>query len=127
MVLLKHGNFEFSNILSGGYNIKEDEPQVISKVTMADGTIKRNYGEMPKTSIEIKFGRLDKETYMEYMSHFSQNEDVYSYFSPRNQEMLEKNFFVKFPQNSILYYDDENQTYDDFEIVLEQCGEVSND
>ena len=77
MVLLKHGNFEFGNILSGGYKVLENEPDVISKVTMADGTIKRNYGEMPKTSIEIKFGRLDKETYIEYMSHFSQNEQLF--------------------------------------------------
>ena len=85
MVLLKHENFEFHHILSGGYNILENEPDVISKVTMADGTVKRNYGDMPKTSIKIKFSQLDETTYKEYMSHFEKNEDVYSYFSPRKR------------------------------------------
>ena len=124
MVLLKHGNFEFHHILSGGYNILENDPNVISEVTMADGTIKRNYGEMPKTSIKIKFSQLDKTTYKEYMSHFEKNEDVYSYFSPRKGFMLTKKFFVTFPENSMIYGDDTEQTYDEFEIELNQCGEA---
>ena len=48
MVLLKHGNFEFHHILSGGFNILENEPDILSTITMADGSLKRNYGEMPK-------------------------------------------------------------------------------
>lgn len=124
MVLLKHGDFEFHHILSGGYNILENDPNVISEVTMADGTIKRNYGEMPKTSIKIKFSQLDKTTYQEYMSHFEKNEDVYSYFSPRKGAMLTKKFFVIFPENSMIYGDDTEQTYDEFEIELNQCGEA---
>lgn len=124
MVLLKHGNFEFYHILSGGYNILEDEPNVISKVTMADGSVKRNYGDMPKTSIKIKFGQLNKTEYQEYMSHFVKNEDVYSYFSPRKGSMLTKKFFVTFPENSMIYGDDTEQTYDEFEIELNQCGEA---
>lgn len=124
MVLLKHNDFEFHHILSGGYNILEDEPKVISEITMADGSIKRNYGSMPKTSIKIKFGQLDKETYQEYISHFANNEDTYTYFSPRQQIMLTKKFFVKFPQNSMLYGSDIEQTYEEFEIELNQCGEA---
>lgn len=124
MVLLKHEDFEFHNILSGGYNILESNPDVISEIKMADGTIKRNYGDMPKTSIKIKFSQLDKNTYQEYMSHFSKNEDIYSYFSPRNQTILTKKFFVTFPESSMLYMDDTEQTYDEFEIELIQCGEV---
>ena len=126
MDLLKHGDFTFKNILSGGYNITEDEPDIISEVTMVDGTIKRNYGRMPKTSIKVKFGQLNKETYQEYMSHFSKNEDVYSYFSPRKQQMLTKKFFVSFPETSILSIT-KNHRYDEFEVELNQCGEVSND
>ena len=91
MALLKHGDFEFKNILKGGYIIKEDDPDVISKVKMSDGSIKRNYGDMPKTFIKIKFGKLDKDTYREYMSHFSKNEDIYSYFSLKKQIWLTKN------------------------------------
>lgn len=124
MVLLKHGNFEFHHILSGGYNILENEPDVISEITMADGSIKRNYGNMPKTSIKIKFSQLDKDTYQEYMSHFELPEDTYTYFSPRTGTMLTKKFFVNFPQNSMLYGSDIEQTYNEFEIELNQCGEA---
>lgn len=124
MVLLKHNDFEFKNILSEGYNIVEDEPDVLSEVTMADGSIKRNYGQMPKTVITVTFGRLDKELYQEYMSHFSQNEDVYSYFSPKQQTMLTKKFFVTFPKISVLSVT-KNHKYDEFTVTLEQCGEVS--
>lgn len=124
MVLLKHEDFEFRHILSGGYNILENEPDVISEITMADGSIKRNYGDMPKTSIKIKFSQLDKDTYQEYMSHFANNEGVYSYFSPRSQTMLTKKFFVTFPESSMIYGDNTEQTYDEFEIELKQCGEA---
>ena len=124
MVLLKHGNFEFKNILSTGFNIIEDEPDVLSEATMADGSIRRNYGKMPKTNIKVKFSQLDKDKYQEYMSHFSQNEDVYSYFSPKQQKMLTKKFFVTFPETSILSTT-KNHRYDELEVELEQCGEVS--
>lgn len=123
MTLLKHGDFEFKNILSGGYNITENVPDVIAKVTMGDGTVKKNYGDMPKTNIRVKFSQLNKELYEEYMSHFEKNEDVYSYFSPRKQTTLKKKFYVNFPENSILYADDIEQRYDEFEVILEQCGE----
>lgn len=124
MVLLKHGNFEFKNILSGGYNIKEDEPEILSEVTMADGSIRRNYGKMPKTSITVKFSQLNKTKYQEYMSHFSENEDVYSYFSPKKQTMVTKKFFIIFPETSILSITKEHR-YDEFEVELQQCGEAS--
>mgnify|MGYP005783850881 CR=1 FL=1 len=124
MVLLKHGDFEFKNILSGGYNIVEDEPDILSEATMADGSIRRNYGKMPKTTIKVKFGELNKDTYQEYISHFLQNEDVYSYFSPKQQKMLTKKFYIKFPETSILSVTKKHR-YDEFEVELEQCGEVS--
>lgn len=124
MDLLKHGDFVFKNILSGGYNIIEDEPDVINEVTMADGTIKRNYGSMPKTNIKVTFGQLNKDTYKEYMSHFSKNEDTYSYFSPKQQKILTKKFFVTFPETAVLSTT-KNHRYDEFEVELKQCGEVS--
>lgn len=124
MVLLKHNDFEFKNILSEGYNIVEDEPDVLSEATMADGSIRRNYGKMPKTNITIKFSQLNKDTYKEYMSHFAQNEDVYSYFSPKQQKMLTKKFYVAFPETSILSTT-KSHRYDEFEVALKQCGEVS--
>lgn len=124
MNLLKHGNFEFKNILSGGYDITEDKPDILSESTMADGSIRRNYGKMPKTSIKVTFSQLNKDTYKEYMSHFLQNEDVYSYFSPKQQKMLTKKFFITFPEMFILSTT-KNHRYDEFEVELTQCGEVS--
>lgn len=124
MVLLKHGNFEFKNILRAGYNILEDEPDIIKEVIMANGTKKRNYREMPKTTIKIKFGELNKETYTSYMSHFQLPEDVYTYFSPKKQTLLTKKFFVTLSENSILHASDNKQRYEEFEVILEQCGEA---
>ena len=124
MVLLKNRDFEFSKLLSSGYNIVEDKVDILSTATMADGSVKRNYGKMPKTNIRVKFSQLDKDTYKEYMSHFSNSEDVYSYFSPKQQKMLSKKFFVTFPETSIVSTTKEHR-YDEFEVSLEQCGEVS--
>ena len=124
MVLLKHGNFEFKNILSGGYNILENEPDVITEKTMANGSIRRNYRNMPKTNIKIKFGQLNKALYVEYMSHFEANEDEYTYFSPAKQTMLTKKFFVKRPEISMIYEDDIEQLYEEFEVELSQYEEV---
>lgn len=124
MALLEHDGFEFKNILSGGFNIIEDEPDIISEIKMANGSIKRNYGDMPKTSIKVKFGQLNKNTYREYISHFSKNEDIYSYFSPKKQMMLTKKFFVKLPNSSLLYFSDIEQSYEEFEVELSQCGEA---
>lgn len=126
MALLKHGDFEFKNILSGGYKIQEDEPDVIAEVKMRSGAIRRNYGPMPKTHIKVTFGQLDKNKYKEYMSHFEKNEDTYSYFSPKKQTMLTKKFFVTFPETSVLSTT-KNHRYDEFEVELNQCGEVTND
>ncbi len=124
MDLLKHNNFTFGNILRGGYKILENEPNIITAATMANGAIRKNYGMMPKTRIKIKFSQLNKETYQEYMSHFSQNEDIYSYFSPRTQSMLAKKFAISFPENSLLYASDTEQSYDEFDVELNQIDEV---
>ena len=124
MGLLGHNGFEFSHVLRGGYKIQENTPDVLSKQTMANGAEKRNYGQMPKTTIKVKFSQLDKSTYQEYMSHFSQNEDVYSYFSPRQQTEKQAKFFVTFPENSLLYIDNDEQDYDEFTVVLTQIDEV---
>ena len=123
MTLLKHGDFEFKNILKGGYKIKEDEPNVITKVIMSDGSERRNYRDMPKTYIKVKFGKLDKNTYKEYISHFAKNEDIYEYFSLKEQKMKSKKFFVTLPEISVETVL-QNHRYDEFEVTLEQCGEA---
>ena len=124
MVLLKHGDFEFQNILSGGYKILSNKPHVLSEMTMANGTIKRNYGEMPKTTIKVKFGNLDRETYRQYISHFQLPEDTYTCFNTDTGEMLTKKFFVTRPEDNLEYADDLEETHKEFEITLQQCGEA---
>lgn len=124
MVLLKHGDFEFHHILSGGFKVLSNEPKVISEITMADGSIKRNYGEMPKTTIKVKFGELDRNTYREYISHFKLPEDNYTYCDTDTGEMLTKRFFVKRPEDTLNYIDDIDERHDEFEIELNQCGEA---
>ena len=78
-VLLKHDDFEFGNILSNNYKIQEDVPDIIAKVTMADGSVRNNYGPMPKTIIKVIFGRMDEQTFENYLSHFSKFEDYFTY------------------------------------------------
>lgn len=124
MALLKHGDFEFHNILRGGYKILPNKPEILSEVVMADGTKKRNYGEMPKTRIKVKFGKLDRETYREYISHFELPEDNYTYCDTDTGEMLTKKFFVTRPEDILDYIDDIDEEHEEFEILLEQCGEA---
>lgn len=123
MYLLKHGNFEFSKILSEGYNILEDEPEILSETRMADGSIKRNYGIMPKTRINIKFDRLTENDYYTYLGHFVNNEGDYEYYSPSTKTYKTKKFFVKKPQSTLISTCD-NKMYKELEIVLEMCGEA---
>lgn len=124
MVLLKHGDFEFHHILSGGYKVLPNEPEVISEIKMADGSKKRNYGEMPKTCVKVKFGELDRNTYREYISHFKLPEDNYTYCDTDTGEMLTKRFFVNRPEDTLNYIDDIDEVHEEFEIILEQCGEA---
>lgn len=124
MALLVHEGFEFKNILSGGYKIKEDDPDVITNKTMGDGSVRRNYGQMDKTEIKVKFGQLNAQTFKEYMQHFSKHEDYYTYFSQRNNAMLKKKFFVSRPDVPIISTL-HGYRYDEFEITLSQIGEGS--
>lgn len=124
MYLLKKDNFEFSKILANGYEIVEDEPNVSAKKTMANGSIRRNYGFMPKTNIKIKFSRLNKEEFELYNSYFDKDEDVFEYYSPKNGTYLEKKFFIKRPSTNISYIDNSDADFEEFEIELEQIDEV---
>lgn len=125
MVFLRHNNFEFKNILSENYNIQEDIYDVLATETMADGSVRRNYGILPKTTIKIKFGRLNSSDMTTYMSHFENNEDTYTYFSPKGNTTKTAIFYVEKPENSIVYADDSSKEYGEFEVTLKQIGVVS--
>jgi hypothetical protein len=126
MALLIHEGFEFKNILSGGYKIKENVEDVKSKQTMGDGSVRRNYGQMDKTEIKIKFGQLDAATFKVYMQHFRKHEDYYTYYSQVNDSMLTKKFFVSRPDVPIIS-SLHSKRYDEFEITLSQIGEGNSE
>lgn len=121
MSLLEHNGFKFKNILSKGYNLKEDEAEVLSSITMSDGSIRKNYGKMPKTTITVKFGQLNKQTYKEYISHFSKNEDYYTYYSFKYDKMITKKFFVSLPDTSMISSVGDGRI-DEFDVTLSQIG-----
>jgi len=121
MVLLKHGDFEFKNILSSNYQIQEDVPDVISSMTMADGSIRKNYGIMPKTNIKLKFGQMNNETYMEYLSHFSKYEDYFTYYSYKHKKYLTKLFEITPPTTNVIEAINDGRI-DEFEVSLSQVG-----
>ena len=51
-------------------------------------------------------------------------EEEYFKFIIKQQKMLKKKFFVTFPETSVLSTTKKHR-YDEFEVELTQCGEVS--
>lgn len=124
MVLLKHGNFIFNHILRGGYKILKDKPDVICKVMMGNGSVRRNYGAMPKTIIKVKFGQLDRATYREYISHFILPEDFYTFYDTSTGNLMTKKFAVDRNEDQINYIDNLEEEHNEFEVKLTQVDEV---
>lgn len=122
MVLLKHGNFEFKNIISSNYEIQEDIPDEVSKATMGDGSIRKNYRPMPKTKIKITFGQMDNETFSEYINHFGKYEDYYTYYSYKYKKYLTKLFEVTTPPTAKVIEAIDDGRLDEFEVDLSQVG-----
>ena len=90
-------------ILSGGYQIQENQEIVLSKKTMADGTERRNIAEKRKTTIKIQFSQIDGATLQEY-STLWQNDFNVEYWS-KDDRMYKTAIFRlnKKPTNSMLY------------------------
>lgn len=125
MALLIHNGFEFGHILKGGYIITEDIPDIISEQTMADGSIRKNYGKSDKTKIKVKFSQTNKTIFKEYMQHLNKHEDFFTYYSPKKDEMITKRFAITPPTTSVLLSIKDNR-YEEFEIELSQVGEGDN-
>ena len=54
-----------------GYAIQEDEDKVLSTLTMADGTERRNIAEKKKVTINLKFTKIDENTLSNYLTLMS--------------------------------------------------------
>ena len=50
-----------------GYGLKEDQDIVLSTLTMADGTERRNIAEKKKVTISLKFTKIDGNTLSNYL------------------------------------------------------------
>lgn len=115
--LIKIENTKLKYILSGGYQIQENQEIVLSKKIMADGTERRNIAEKRKTTIKISFSQIDGATLYEY-SKLWQNDFNVEYWSKDERNYKTGIFRLsKKPTNSILY--SPTEIYDEFDITME--------
>lgn len=68
--------------MKNGYSIKEDIDIVLSELTMADGTTRRNIAEKKKVTIKIKFTKIDGETLSKYLTLMQEDFNA-TYYSPK--------------------------------------------
>lgn len=115
--LIKIENTKLKYILSGGYQIQENQEIILAKKTMADGTERRNIAEKRKTTIKIQFSQIDGATLQEYSSLW-QNDFNVEYWS-KDDRMYKTTVFrlSKKPSNSILY--SVKEIFDEFDITME--------
>ena len=115
--LIKIENTKLKYILSGGYQIQENQEIVLSKKIMADGTERRNIAEKRKTTIKISFSQIDGATLYEY-SKLWQNDFNAEYWS-KDERMYKTAVFrlSKKPTNSMLY--SPKEIFDEFDITME--------
>lgn len=115
--LIKIGDTKLKYILSGGYQIQENQEIILAKKTMADGTERRNIAEKRKTTIKIKFSQIDGTTLQEYSSLW-QNDFNVEYWSKDDRIYKTAVFRLsKKPSNSILY--SVKEIFDEFDVTLE--------
>jgi len=115
--LLKIGSTKLKYILRSGYDIQENQEIVLAKLTMADGTERRNIAEKRKTTIKVRFSQIDGATLQQYCALWV-NDFTLTYWSKDSRTYLQKTFRVNNkPNNSMLFSKDE--IYDEFEVEME--------
>lgn len=115
--LIKIGDTKLKYILSGGYEIQENQEIILSKKTMADGTERRNVAEKRKTTIKINFSQIDGATLQNYCQLWL--EDFIAEYWSKDDRMYKTAVFrvENKPTNAMLYSPDE--IFDEFDVVLE--------
>ena len=115
--LIKINDIKLNYILSKGYQIQENQEIILAKKIMADGTERRNIAEKRKTTIKIKFSRIDGLTLQEY-SNLWKNDFTAEYWSKDDRIYKTGVFRLKNkPTNAMLY--SVKEIFDEFEIVME--------
>ena len=115
--LIKIENTKLRYILSGGYQIQENQEIVLSKKTMADGTERRNVAQKRKTTIKIRFSQIDGVTLQSYNDLWQ--EDFNAEYWSKDDRMYKTAVFrvAKKPTNSIL--NSTKEIFDEFDITME--------
>jgi hypothetical protein len=115
--LIKIGDIKLKYILSGGYQIQENQNIVLSKKTMADGTVRQNIAEKKKTSIKVKFSQINGETIQKYNELWK--DDFPAEYWSKDDRMYKNAVFriSKKPSNSMLY--SPKEIFDEFDITME--------
>lgn len=120
MYLLKKGDYEFNKILSGGYNI--DEQEAVTEIKQyANGKRKKIKSGYQDCVITLNFGGLDGNTTKEYIENLTDGQ--YEYWSVKNKAYKTANFLVTMPEQSMISALDE-QYFDDFKVTLQKASEV---
>lgn len=60
--------------------MQEDQDIVLKKITMADGTERRNIAEKKKVTISLKFGKIDVDNLSSYLT-LMENDFSATYYS----------------------------------------------
>ena len=115
--LVKINDVALKFILSGGYQIQENQEIVLATATMADGTERRNIAEKRKTIIKIKFSQIDGETLQQYINLW--NNDFEMEYWSKDERLYKTGTFrlESKPANSMLY--STKEIYDEFEVAME--------
>ena len=115
--LLKIGDTKLKYILRGGYEIQENQENVLAKKMMADGTERRNIAEKRKTTIKITFSEIDGATLQNYCQLWL--EDFSAEYWSKDDRMYKTAVFrvENKPTNAMLYSPDE--IFDEFDVVME--------
>lgn len=115
--LLKIEDTKIKYILSGGYEIQENQEIVLSKKTMADGTERRNIAEKRKTTIKITLSQIDGVTLKNYNDLWQ--EDFIAEYWSKDDRIYKTAIFrlSKKPTNSML--NSTKEIFDEFNVTLE--------
>lgn len=121
MYLLKKGTYEFNKILSSGYKI--DEQEAVTDIRqLANGKRKKILSGYVDCIIKITFGGLDGNTTKTYIENLTDGK--YTYWSVKYKTYKQANFIVTMPEQSIKSATNE-QSFEDFEIILQKSSEVA--
>jgi hypothetical protein len=123
MYLLKKGTFEFSKLMRGGYEIREDVRKVLSTSKTASGVIKRTIAKKRTTFIKLTFDAMNETDLALYLNAFDVNTASFEYWSPKRKAYCTRTFAVEEPTVTLLYSEG-NKKYSELKVSMEDLSGV---